>query len=116
MKNREIKFRAFIDGAMIDADALAFEEYLPVNQLLSSCENIMEFTGLHDKNAKEIYEGDIVIKTNYGKKVRKDTGVVKYYEQGACFLFYNVCYTNLIADNIELEIIGNVYQHTELLK
>src|ERR1700749_3590621 len=66
---REIKFRAFIDGEMIDGDSLAFEEYAPISKLLTNCENIMQYTGLKDKNGVQIFEGDGVdfippVKTN----------------------------------------------------
>lgn len=126
MRNREIKFRAYFEDVMYysNSQESAYVLNIPLGKSIiggfmaefAFDETLMQFTGLSDKTGKEIYEGDIVIKTNYGKKVRKDTGVVKYYEQGACFLFYNACYTNLISDNIELEIIGNIYQHPELLK
>jgi uncharacterized phage protein (TIGR01671 family) len=59
---RVIKFRAWDEenNTMIPGDSLAFEEYAPVSQLLSNCKNIMQFTGLVDKNGIEIYEDDIV--------------------------------------------------------
>ena len=58
--NREIKFRAFDDGKMLS---------MPINSnygisrffgILREDAVIMQFTGLKDKNGKEIYEGDKV--------------------------------------------------------
>jgi len=68
------------------------------------CE-LMQFTGLKDKNGKDIYEGDIV------KGISKES-------------FYEVIYrpeiggfsTNIgLVGFIECEVIGNIYETPELL-
>lgn len=65
--------------------------------------NLMQFTGLHDKNGKEIWEGDIV-----------DDGVsrqtVRYDPHLAMFILDNN--DNL---NPDLEVIGNIHENPELL-
>jgi hypothetical protein len=75
--------------------------------------DIMQYTGLKDKNFKEIYEGDMVSYydwrdngTDYGEKILISEPV--YYGGGA---FYPIC--NQPPD--EFEVIGNIYENPELL-
>jgi len=69
-----------------------------------------EFTGLKDKNGKEIYEGDIVKEEGFdGKVVRiKEIKWVSNMNIGAGF--------NHRDDGKYLKVIGNIYENPELLK
>ena len=71
---------------------------------------LMQFTGLLDKNGKEIYEGDIM-KTPYGNyAVEFDIGQFQYEN----FDHYGVNGEGPCLD--EGEIIGNIHENPELLK
>lgn len=60
---RPLKFRLwdFEEEEMIPADALAFEEYMPLVHQLNQ-PGMMEFTGFLTDNNEEIYEGDLVLR------------------------------------------------------
>lgn len=78
---------------------------------------LMQYTGLHDKNGKEIYEGDIV------KCGTNKVGVVEYdpyealYHVGNDPLQYYVYGSNEPETmRVEIETIGNIYDNPELIK
>ena len=73
---------------------------------------LMQYTGLKDKNGKEIYEGDIVsIETWYG-----DAKV--FWDEGSWWASpdYPRCNRRLLARTDEQkEIVGNIYENPELI-
>lgn len=77
---------------------------------------LQEFSGLHDKNKAEIYEGDIV-KCNNGH-----IGDVVWEEEDCCFEvtdYYSQCDdypTMAFMEGQPFIVIGNIYQNPELLK
>jgi uncharacterized phage protein (TIGR01671 family) len=70
---------------------------------------LMQYTGLKDKNGKEIYEGDIV--RCYGGAYWN--GV---YEYDNVIEVKDIRYLEYIAYSEYVEILGNIYEHHELLE
>jgi len=74
---------------------------------------LMQFTGLHDKNGKEIYEGDIIVQGDR-------TFTIEWGVEDAAFWKANIqeegrryFYTRATAK--DCEVIGNIYENPELL-
>jgi uncharacterized phage protein (TIGR01671 family) len=113
---REIKFRAWDKHnkiMMTIFDSIAQSEWYIPNMKNGNYE-YMQFTGLHDKNGKEVYEGDICLIGDEG--FAKPMQII--FEDG-CFgvhwtdghfaeLKYYIVYPSC-------EVIGNIYENPELL-
>ena len=127
---REIKFRAWDeDGFMFEPDKIEFNKTHKGDTWVwrgnifgqdGSAVNLMQYTGLHDKNGKEIYEGDILLAQDFGQPKRA-IAFVKY--QGSGFVPHKhkstVWYEWCPIKNEEgssWEVIGNIYDNPELLK
>jgi len=76
----------------------------------------MQFTGLKDKNGKEIYEGDICrVDWNDIRYPAHVVGPVEWDERNACFQLGEGGDPQIDAKN-HYEVIGNIYENPGLLK
>lgn len=77
---------------------------------------LMQYTGLKDKNGKEIYEGDILLYDSNSKTsvFYKNGAFVRSYGNSNMYLLYD----SFIEDGClyNYEVIGNIYENPELLE
>jgi len=73
---------------------------------------IMQYTGLKDKNGVEIYDGDIVEVDWNDKRYPKHNVEVQWNKTDLCWEIEGGCLTT---DNEHFEVIGNVYENPKLL-
>ena len=104
--NREIEFRVWDGRPGKKGWALVY--WAEMDDWLEDPQCCVEqFTGLHDKNGKEIYEGDRVTGSQILHPDQQTTDIIEYSERfscwmlgkGRCLQFYH-----------NLEVIGNIHQ------
>jgi uncharacterized phage protein (TIGR01671 family) len=125
---REIKFRAWDTslGSMFYQEGCTLREIIEAsNECVDEWwfdekeDILMQYTGLHDKNGKEIYEGDIVkwkVVRTYGAMNTRCTEIGSVeYRDAAFFAVGNGILWDLIIIS-EKEVIGNIHENPELLE
>lgn len=117
---REIKFRAWDKKTQ----RMLSPEYTETVMALMGWSGgedyiYMQYTGLHDKNGKEIYEGDIV-NNSLGNPaiVMYGIGIADNPPNYCGFIMRCHLGTNSLFEwyGGNVEVIGNVHQHPELLE
>ena len=136
---REIKFRVLIDNKIYYQDKYeaygdnlssidicketititSFYNYEDVYRFEDEEVKLMQYTGVKDKNGKEIYEGDIVLikldetSTWYKTVVKfKEGAFIASLIDGEDYIYI----FNRGFDSNDFEILGNVYENPELLQ
>jgi len=118
VENENDIYRAFIvTSARWDIDENGCTDLLETELYEVIPETIGQYTGLHDKNDKKIYEGDIskVKGFNYPQKV-------VFEDKSCCFSIISSesddVYYGIYEDKGKrpCEIIGNIYDNPELLR
>ena len=129
--SREIKFRAWLkeDKRMVNVETMDFTD--KSIQYLKRCEiinayilrresfddvELMQFTGVNDKNGKEIYENDLISCNKY-------KNIVVFFENGCFKIKYpksdttnTICTLDTFLEKYKCKISGNIYENKNLLE
>lgn len=114
---REIKFKAWDEKRKKMYDWEFIKRYNWCMDDFDNSQKYMQYTGLKDKNGREIYEGDIVA-SQFSSAIWHNS--VVGFRDGAFgieFDFPTEGFVLLSRSNLKtLEVIGNIYENPELLK
>ena len=128
---REIKFRAWLKEGkkMVNVETMDFTDksiqYLKKSEINNAYilrresfddVELMQYTGVKDKNGKEIYEKDIIFCNKY-------KNIVVFFENGCFKVRYPknditniICTLDTFLEKYKCKISGNIYENPELLE
>ena len=125
--NRQIKFRVWDNQNNNWLINQRIEDH-PVELLYSDHEfyidhsgdnldnyTIQQYTGLKDKNGKEIYEGDIVKATSDQYTNENFVGKV-IFDEGSFLTWINKNDIRGVWSGDDIEVIGNIFENKDLLE
>ena len=122
---RVIKFRAWdkVDGKIVPTEEV--NNWRIGGSVQSQLFEVMQYTGLKDKNGTEIYDGDYIrystrtingsIFTHVCRVFQHESGTWRiegYHEDNHSYETKGTVY----AAHLICEVIGNIYENTELAK
>lgn len=109
LKVRELDFKLTFYGGRIAIRPDQYNDYFDTEDMI-----LMQYTGLHDKNGKEIWESDIVEIT---RECIYEKGIIVF--RNGCFFIKTkeilLALYNCEANNYKVKVIGNIYENSELL-
>ena len=122
---REIKFKFYCDESCTMSRIFTLEElangrydfHCDINKAIK-----LQYTGLKDKNEVEIYEGDIIKGKHYNCNtfIEFQSGCFMEICKGGKIFFgleqYGESWNERDLVREEIEVIGNIYENSELLK
>ena len=125
---RELKFRVWseedkeyrsdikVSDLVVDIDGVPSTIYNDEGDRF----DIEQYTGLKDKNGKEIYEGDIIREKWFDEDARRGenrVGKCEYFTDGFVCWFVGGRFIQLgMLVSSHIEVIGNIHENPELLE
>ena len=118
---REIKFRGFFkdDKEMFNFKHLNLDNFYKSNNV-----ELMQYTGLKDKNGVEIYEGDIIkdssnrlMTVEWDRRVGTSRFIFRVINTIGHIKVGRFVNTHewIMPDDNDIEVVGNIYEHSHLI-